>query len=666
MPTLQANSNVTIVIPAQGSVFLQGQGMWQFISPQPTYRSTAPQSINGVYGYVGPFDDETSILVQSGGADVDYEIVFPSGGSNTAPLPERTLSKALADAGFRERTVLFGDSMTDLYEQVQAPVTSLNYNRATGVLTIGYTAHQQATGWLITFWDRAYNSLRAGKLYQVTRITADSLSINIGANLADVPNGALPTGTASMRPQSLRNAETFVTWLNYVSGNRFNIVYNGAQSGDTTLECLERIWDSCLNFEPDVVIMQMPGINDAGDTTLEEIDSNRKAIIDLISSRVRKLILLTTTPVVAGEVRATLRIMSRVVQMNKMLEDYVKNKPNVIIFDAYRRIINPTDATGLAQATLLRTAPDLIHYSMRGGKLIADQLWAQISSEFVADRDTLPTSVLDSYTTSAVALTAVTRTNNVITATATGHGFFTGERAKVLSATGASELLNDWVTVTRIDANTVSFPSLGTPGAITGTISLSNNNNLMLNPLLTGAGTFPGAGFDALTRLVTGIGGFLTGAPNSLVTPQPEPNGFGQVQRLVMTATAANDRTSLVTNITDIARHVKPGRLYVFEVQLDITNVAGSNLTEIRVNMTANVLGVLYQTYALAGYTSGATLNSNTGRMIISCPPFRMPEFATPADVTLCRGELTFRCSAAGTAFTAEIGRINLLEFEGE
>ena len=587
-----------------------------------------------------------------------WGVAFSIGGA-TKPL--ETLAPIVASAGLHGmRTVLFGDSMTDLYEQLQVPLTSLSYNQATGVLTIGYTAHQQATGWYTTYWDKNYASLTEGRLYQVTRIDANNLSINIGAYAQGVPNGTLSVGAASMRPQSLRNAEAFVPWLQAASGNRFDIVYNGAQSGDTTAQCISRMYSSCLAYYPKVVIMQMPGINDSGSVDLETISQNQKTIVDAIASKVQKLIILTTTPVAAGEVRATLRIMERVVQLNQRLKDYCRTKPGVIVFDAYRRIVDPTNTTGLALTNYLRTT-DNIHYSMRGGKYVADQLWSQISSSFPTDSTALPNSVIDNYTTSAVALSAVTRASNVITATAASHGFLTGDKAKVFSAAGASEALNEWVTVTRVNASTVSFPSVGADGAITGTISLGNNNNLMTNPLLTGAGAAVGGGIAGV--YASGLNAFLAGAPTSCTgSLVPRSDGYGQNQRTVVQFAAANDRVSIVTSITDITRHIKAGRTYVLEAEVSLTDVSGSNLSEIRFNLAAVADGVTCQTYALAGYSSGAGLNADAGPLTLRTPPLVMPTFTA---VTQMRMDFTLRGSAAGTALTADIGCIALRDVEG-
>lgn len=609
---------------------------------------TAP----GTYVVNDGFTPKTNLYVAPG-----VQIVTPSGGTPTTLSP---FIKPLAAPVRGYRTVLFGDSMTDLYQQVQVPITSLNYDRTSGELTVGYTAHQQAEGWYIYYWDRNYTSLSQARRYRIVRrINANALVINVGSNLSDVPNGGLATGSAYMRPESLQNAETWFTWFQYINGNRFNVVYNGAQSGDTTAGCLRRLQSACLDYAPDVVFMQMPGINESGNTPIETICRDRQLLIDRLAAQVPMVIVLTTTPVASGEVRASSRIMQRVQTMNRLLREHVANKPNVLLVDAYGIVVDPANSTGLALTNYLRTT-DQIHYSMRGGKAIADQVWAQVSSTFPTRQPSLPTSTAENFISSAVSLSAVTRTGNVITATAASHGFFTGETAKVFSATGASEALNEWVTVTRVDANTVSFPSTGANGSITGTIYLGTNNNLMSNPLLTGAGAAVGGGIAGV--YASGLNAFLMGTPTSCTgSLVSRADGYGQNQRTVVQFAAANDRVSVVTNITDILRHIKAGRTYVCEAEVNLTGVSGANLSEIRFNLAAVADGVTYQTYALAGYTSGACLNSDAGPLTIRTPPLVMPSFSS---VTQMRMDFTLRGSAAGTALTADIGRIALREYD--
>jgi lysophospholipase L1-like esterase len=561
------------------------------------------------------------------------------------------------------RTVLFGDSMTDLYQQVQAPVTSLVYNATNGELTVGYTAHQQAVGWYTYYWDRNYPVLnKVGRYQVVRRNSADELVLQIGAGLEGVPNGTLAVGSASMRPESLQNAETWFTWFQYINGNRFKVVYNGAQSGDTTEECLIRLQEACLDYEPDVVFMQMPGVNESGILDTPSIIADRQLLVDRILAQVPKLVILTTTPVATGEVRATARIMQRVQQMNQALKAYVADKPNVLLVDAYGAIVNPTDTTGLAQTNLLRTS-DQIHYSMRGGKAIADLVWNQVQSAFPTRSATLPTSTADTFASSAVALTAVTRANNVITATSAAHGYLTGDVAKVFSATGASEALNAWVVVTRVDANTVSFPSVGTAGSITGTISLGSNNNLFSNPLNTGA--FVGRGGGTAGTFSPNLGAFTTESGGVAMTfngsPQAHPSGYGFYQRVAVVFGDANDRGTLFTTFTDDTRHIRAGRSYVLEAEVNLTGVATANLSEIRFNLAFILDGITYQTYSLAGYTSGATLNTDSGLLHLKTPPLFCPTFSS---ISQARMDFTVRGGAAGTGLTVDIGRIALREYD--
>ena len=301
------------------------------------------------------------------------------------------------------KTVLFGDSMTDTYETVASGSNGV-YNVSTGDLVLTITGHQQAVGWYITVWNRVFASTLKQFRVQVASVTdANTLTVNIGAGLA----GVVTDANWFVRPESWRSAQAFVPWLQAVSGQRFNIVYNGAQSGDTTQNALDRLQRDCLAYNPSVVIMQIPGINDTstgnGNIAEDTIFANQKSIVTQIAATNAKLILLSMTPPAAGDGRSTLVNMIRVIRINQRLQAFVASMPNVIWFDAFKRIVDPANAAGAALTNFIRTT-DKIHYSMRGGKYIADQLWAQISSIFPTDNTTLPTSVIDSYTNSALTL----------------------------------------------------------------------------------------------------------------------------------------------------------------------------------------------------------------------------------------------------------------------
>lgn len=563
------------------------------------------------------------------------------------------------------RTVLFGDSMTET--QYSMGTATASYNKNTGVMTVTASGHQFATGWYCKLFNRNYSSLLAGRRLQVTRLDANTFTVQVESQLADLPDGAL-TGTTQYRPEHWQSAQGFVAWLQIASGWRFNIVNNGAQSGDTTANALARLDAEVLAYNPQVVIMQLPGINDlsTGNGPVDEntIYANLTQIIDKISAAAYATIVLTITPVAASEAagRANLQAMQKVMRINRRVKDYCLAVPGVIVFDAWGKVVDPTNTTGLAKAEYLRTAPDAIHYSMRGGKMIADALWGQIQHQFSSVPDTLPKCAADSYNGSKFALTSPTRSGNVITATATAHGCNTGE---VLKATGGtSEVLNDWVVVTRVDANTLTFPSVGTDGAISGTVYLGRNNNLFDKPILQTAtgGTVvaPGTGVAADNLRIQGV----VGSPAYACSVVARDDGYGNDQMVAITAAASGNQVKIGLDydqyFTELPAITKAGRKYVAEASVSMTGVLGSNLSEIRFNLEATVSGVSYQVYALNGYADGPVLNADWSGHL------RTPEFVLPSGTsTLINAALTCSFSASGTELAVKIGRISLREIEG-
>ena len=593
-------------------------------------------------------------------------------GGNVAGLADPANGGVSAFGVSGYRTALFCDSMTDTFNTIVVP-TGLSYDSATGIMTVTYAGHQQATGWYVNFWHRGYASTIKNFRCQVTVVDANTFTIQLPAGLSGVPSGTVSTSGAQYRPDSWQSAQAFVTWLQAASGWRFNIVYNGAQSGDTTQNALDRIQRDCLAYNPHVVIMQMVGINDMsvgnGPIDEETIHSNRKLIVDKILATGAKIILLSTTPVYTGEARGTIQNMSRVIRLNRRLKSYVQAKPNVVWFDAWKQVVDPASTTGLALANMLRTT-DNIHYSMRGGKKIADALWAQISSLFPTDFSTLPVSTIDNYTSAQVTLTSVSRTANVIAATCTGHGFLTGEYAKVTG--GTSEVLNAWATVTKIDANTISFQSSGADGPITGTIYLSRNNNLFDNPVLataTGGTLFPVAGSGTMAGGSVAANHLKviisSGTPAVTASVVSRSDGFGSDQQIVITPAANNDQVTVEADFalasTLWPTVVKAGRTYVAECECTMTGVSGSNLSEIRWNIAAVVGGTTYQTYALNGYADGATLNSDVTAAHLRTASMILPS-GTCSNIKF---QFVARFSGAGTALTVKIGRINFVEVDG-
>lgn len=587
--------------------------------------------------------------------------------------PVRLLNGVLVDAAGNSmslnrgyRTVLFGDSMTET-EYGMDVASSASYDAVSGVLTVNFTGHQYATGWNTRIFNRNYASLLKGSVLPITRVTANQFTVQLESNLPGVPNGAL-AGSTQVRNFAWRGIEGFVTWFQMASGWRFNIVFNGAQSGDTAPDALARIDADCIAYRPQVVIMQMPGINDtsAGNGPVSEdvTWSTQRAIIDRIVASNATLILLNVTPVAASESagRATLQNMQRVIRLNRRISDHCSTKPGVILFDAWGKVVNPTDTVGLAASNILRTAPDAIHYSQRGGRMIGEALWSQVQQYFPSNPDLLPKSVTDSFRDGAATLTSASRSNGIVTGLLTAHGFNTGDSVKVIG--GTSTVFNTYVTLTRIDSGSLSFPSAGADGAVTGTILVGRSNNLVPNTLATvatgGTVAAPATGVAALNRRVEA----LSGAPTMVASVVANAAGFGNDQKVVITPGAANDQVRVGINFTDYTTDlpavVNGGRSYYAEGFVTLVGVAGSNLSEIRFNVEAVVDGVTYQSYGSIGYSLGACINTDwSGHM-------RTSQIVLPVGVvTKMAVYVHVRFSAAGTAIALQLGRLALREVEG-
>lgn len=569
------------------------------------------------------------------------------------------------------RAVLFGDSMTS-QAYVDTAATSASYNRATSVLTITDSAHGLASGWTVDVFNRSYSSLKKFVSLPITRIDANSYSVNLGIYGGSLPEGTL-SGTTYARVPVRWAANGWFNWLQIASGYKFNLVFNGAQSGDVTADCIARINSHCLDYSPDVVFMQIPGINDmstsSGPVAEETIWTNQKTIIDTILGTGAVLVVLTLTPVLTSEARATLQNMARVQRLNKRLQAYAQGKKSLIVIDSWKLVIDSSDTTGLALAAYLKNlVGDYIHYNTQGARRVGEAVWTAISGAFPGQYDNAPKSAIDCFLSSSVSLTSVSRSNNVITATGTAHGFLTGEYVKL--AGGTSEVLNEWGTVTRVDANTVTFPSVGPNGSITGTIRMSRSNTISQNPVLVTAtgGTIANGvtGTSAGNVTSTNHAG-NTGTQTAVASVVAHPSSYGNVQRLVVSAAALNDLPGFQQTTTSLLNNeIKAGREYYFQCYLKIASANWTNTaaSEIKVRLIANVDGVLYSVFNLdtyAGLPAAGSLTSDFEGVV------RTANMLLPGGtVSQFYWQVYVRAAGSWTSnVTIDVGQIGIVEVVG-
>ena len=679
MTTVTAGQSATVTIPTgtAWSVTTSGEAQVHLVSGRSgagfqSWRVTPDKPLA-----LAPFND--------GGA---IRIVGVSGTTTDAARASETLTPAqvaatqalVSGAGTGYRTVLFGDSMVDTYETVVSGVTAA-YNSTTGDLTVTYAGHQQAVGWWLTIWNRNFSYPTVNGIFrrQVTSVPDSStFVVNVGAGR----NFAASDANWRYRPESWRSAQAFVTWLQMVSNQRFNIVYNGGASGDRADEALARIQVDCLDYSPHMVICQMPGVNDtgAGNTSrsLESIVADRHAIVDRILASGVRLVLLTTTPVASGEGRANIVAMSRVVEMNRRLVEYCRGKGGLWIVDAHGLIVDPTSATGLSLSTAagaaghLRTT-DNIHYSMRGGRMIGEAVWNAIKTSFPAKPDSLPKSVLDARAVSLITLSSVTVSGGVCSATASQANVRVGDRYKVW---GGTSPFNEYVTISSVVGTAIQFPCAHADGTVTGTVNMSAAANMIDNPLLTTAtgGTLsPVAGSGTMQAGSVAASGVKvvinTGTPAVAASVTSRSDGFGNDQTVVITSAAASNQVIVEADFNwsssagsfNWPGQIKAGRSYVFEAELSLSGVSGSNVSEIRPVVFATLDGTTYQAYGMNGYADGATLDTDLAAAHIKTAPFVVPAFSS---ATVFKWQLVVTFSAAGTALTLKLGRLRLVEVE--
>lgn len=564
------------------------------------------------------------------------------------------------------RTVIGGDSMSSQFNDVQSP--SASYNPATRSLQLTLTSGAVPVGMAFNLWNRNYGSLlRKRRVTGASRIDANNWTVLLDDAPADLPNGALATPTYV---QYLHRTSNYgwIAWLQMLMNWPFNIVNNGAQDGDTSNDVLVRLRKDVLAYDPDLVIMQAPMINDQatpGSPRDEESTwADMAAIISLIVNNGTRLILATTTPVASGEARATRAIMSRVQRLNQRLQAYVQGSPSVLLLDPYSLVVDPANTTGLALAARLKA--DFIHYSGAGGLLFAKYAQPRVAAWLPGDFETKPKSALDCFSASAATGTtaSISRVNGVLQVpTTAAHGFVVGETIGVTGCNVASA--NGWWTVVGVPSTTQVNLQTGGADFVAGTVSttttLSRNRNLWPNPLLNNAATggTVSAPWNTTTspvmpqNLNTTVQAGTVVQDNTQVqaTVVAAASGFGNAARLVVNCCSAGAlfgfQTASITAL--LVNQMAAGRRYRGQFRMDLSSTSWANtpISEIYAVVTIQMDSTYTFNVQHANTESVVQVQENLGLN------GRIPEFDIPAG-TVTQAYLTV-CIRAATAWNGGV-----------
>lgn len=130
----------------------------------------------------------------------------------------------------------------------------------------------------------------------------------------------------------------------------------------------------------------------------------------------------------------------------------------------------------------------------------------------------------------------------------------------------------------------------------------------------------------------------------------------GGVCRMSFQAQATNDSGQITQNGSGWAGTVAVGRAYYFECAIDVTGVAGSNLSALYLSVTYVVDGVNTVAYSLQ--PSGTAYTTSDFRGVLYSVPF----FLTGTLATNIVWSITANASAAGSAVQIDAGRVQLRE----
>lgn len=564
----------------------------------------------------------------------------------------RVLGKATLGTPYGFRTCLWGDSMTSQYMGDQVTTGSI-YDTKTGELTVtGLLALTPIVGQKTYLYALNYPALEVQRfIAPIRRIDANTLVFSIEKGL-DLP--AVLDNSIFIKDPRILMGNSWVNWLNIYSGQAFNVVYNGAASGATAKQCYQNI-DAMLEYNPEVVLVQLPGVNDWSSLQSNSYESTwgyAEAGLKKILSTGARIVALTITPVRTGEGRANIAAMSKVAAYRQKLFEFCKRHSNIIAVDSYSQVVDPTDTTGLATDYI--NSVDHIHYSAKGAQKIGKFVWNQIKGTFPVPTSSLPSSVIDCYGGSAVTVSSMTRANGIVTGTSTGHGIRNGEFMKVVGDLSAI------VPVTVINANTVSFPWAGTDGAVGGTVTLGRNRNIRTNPLgVTTGGTVtaPVTGAAPANFTVQQIAGTSTAS----VATTTRADGYGNDAVITITPASAGTVRCYFTDPGGYLKNMIPGKKYYLELEITTSGVSGSSMNNLRPQCWFTIGGVNYFAQSLEAmgvllpfFTEDFTGVARTGTIKL---PVDTPSYSFSASV-----DLAF--SAAGSQVIVKIGRVQIVEVD--
>jgi lysophospholipase L1-like esterase len=441
--------------------------------------------------------------------------------------------------------------------------------------------------------------------------------------------------TAEVSNATANQSRGYMTWANVLLGRRrLDVVANLGVGGDTTDMILARVATAAATQASWAVVLG--GINDlAGNLTAPGIvTTNLQAIYAALLASGKRVVAISILPMTAAHPLFSRGLMARIQQVNRWIRSYCAVTPGMVFADGCTAVTDPASSDS---APVSGYYADTTHVGTLGayfvGKTVADSVRSLISP-----LDEGPSSVGDSYLAAQRTITSLTGDGVTATATLAAHNLLAGDKITIEGATPAG-YNGSWVLAAAPTTGTFTFSCTAASGSATGTIKVSNSDQLLDNPLF---GT-PSSGLaSSWTKTENNT--------TTTTTTSARSDGLGNWQQLAIVASAAGD--SLIYG-GDLFVRAFPGDVLVLEVEVEV-DAGWTALEGVQLNLNTIVAAVTYTPTAM-NRLAGSTMPTAAWAGVLRTEPFTIPAGA----VTRVRSQLRAFFSAAGGA-TVRFGRASL------
>lgn len=427
----------------------------------------------------------------------------------------------------------------------------------------------------------------------------------------------------------------YMTWANYLLGRRrLDVVANLGVGGDTTTQMLARVDAAAAVSAAWAVVLG--GINDLAGNLVSPtvVTANLEAIYAAFRASGKRVVAISVLPVTAAHPLFSRGLMARIQQVNRWIKAYCAANPGMVFVDGCAAVTDPASADSVPASGHYA---DTTHPGTLGAYYVG-KTFANGVRDLIAPLDEGPTGVGDTYLSAQRTLTSLTGDGVTATATLAAHNLLAGDKITIEGATPAG-YNGSWVVASAPTTGTFTFACSAATGAATGTIKVSNNDQLLDNPLF---GT-PSAGLaSSWTKTESNT--------TTTTTTAARTDLLGNWQQLAITASAAG---SVYIQGGDLFTRIFPGDVVVMEAEVEV-DAAPTALEGVQLAVNMIIGGVTYTPVAMARL-AGSAMPPDALSGVLETEPFTVPAGA----ITRCRPQVYAFFSAAGSA-TVRVSRASL------